>query len=188
MTFTFSLKQKETKTSCGPIFEPLSNKQRIEVFLWHVGDPGFQTGVGEDMGIHQSTVSRTFTTVVEAIDAKADIWIQFLVDPADFQATKDDWQNKLHFHAQSVHLTTHMCKFSNQGYTEMNKFVAKDMQPLMFRQLMMLLKDLQVSWQIGQDLYMIAEFGRTQTWELVWQILGQMLYCWVTRVMASLLG
>ena len=30
----------------------LSNKQRMEVFLRHVGDPGFQTGVGEDMGIH----------------------------------------------------------------------------------------------------------------------------------------
>ena len=29
----------------------LSNKQRMDVFLQHVGDPGFQTGVGEDMGI-----------------------------------------------------------------------------------------------------------------------------------------
>ena len=66
----------------------------MEVFLWHVGDPGFQTGVGKDMGIHQSTVSRAFATVVEATFAKADSWIQFLVDPADFQAAKDDWQNK----------------------------------------------------------------------------------------------
>ena len=31
----------------------LSNKQRMEGFLRHVGDPGFQTGVGEDIGIHQ---------------------------------------------------------------------------------------------------------------------------------------
>ena len=61
----------------------LSNKQRMEVFLRrHVGDPGFLTGVGEDMGIHQ-----------KAIVAKADIWIQFPVDPADFQAAKDDCQN-----------------------------------------------------------------------------------------------
>ena len=75
----------------------LTNKQRMEVFLRHVGDPGFQTGVGEDIGIHQSTVSRTFATVVEAIVAKADTWIQFPVDPADFQAAKDDWQNKYTF-------------------------------------------------------------------------------------------
>ena len=39
----------------------------MEVFLRYVGDPGFQTGVRKDMGIHQSTVSRTFATVVEAI-------------------------------------------------------------------------------------------------------------------------
>ena len=49
------------------------------------------------MGIHQSTVSRTFATIVEAIVAKADTWIQFPVDPADFQAAKDDWQNKFAF-------------------------------------------------------------------------------------------
>ena len=75
----------------------LNNKQKVEVFLRHVGDPGFQTGVGEDMGIHQSTVSRTFATVVEAIVAKADIWNQFLIDPADFQAANDDWQNNFAF-------------------------------------------------------------------------------------------
>ena len=69
----------------------------MEVFLRHVGDRGFQTGVGEDMEIRQSTVSRTFATVVEAIVAKADTWIQFPVDPADFQTAKDDWQNKFAF-------------------------------------------------------------------------------------------
>ena len=72
------------------------------------------------MGIHQSTVSRTFATVVWAIFAKADTRIQFPVDPADFQAAKDDWQISSHFHVQLVHLIVHMCKFSNQGSTEMN--------------------------------------------------------------------
>ena len=52
------------------------------------------------MGIHQSTVSRTFATIVEVIVAEADTWIQFPADPADFQAAKDDWQIGLHFHAQ----------------------------------------------------------------------------------------
>ena len=69
----------------------------IEVFLRHVGDPSFHTGVGEDMGIHQSTVSGTFATVLEAIVAKAGTWIQFPVDPADFQSAKDYWQNKFAF-------------------------------------------------------------------------------------------
>ena len=49
------------------------------------------------MGIHQSTVSRTFATVVEAIVAKADTCIQFPVDPAEFQAAKDDWQKEFAF-------------------------------------------------------------------------------------------
>ena len=59
---------ENTETKAGA----LSNKQRMEVFLWHVGDPDFPTGVGKDMGIHQSTVSKTFATIVEAIIAKAD--------------------------------------------------------------------------------------------------------------------
>ena len=63
----------------------------------HVGDPGFQTGVGEDMGIHQNTVSRTFATVVESIVAKADTWVYFPVDHAIFQTAKDGWQNKFAF-------------------------------------------------------------------------------------------
>ena len=87
----------------------------------HVGDPGFQTSVGDDMGIHQSTVSNIFATVVDAIFAKADTWIQFPIYPADFQAAKDNLQNiSLHFHVQLVHLTAHTCKFSNQVSTEMN--------------------------------------------------------------------
>ena len=40
---------------------------------------------------------------------------------------------------------------------------------------MMLLKDLNVFQQIGQDLYMIAKFGRTQTWELWWPFPGQIV-------------
>ena len=63
----------------------------------------------------------------------------------------------LHFHAQLVHLTAHMCKFSNQGSTEITIFAVKDLQPLMLRQLVMLLKDLQVFRLIGQDLYMNLE-------------------------------
>ena len=75
----------------------LSSKERMEVFLRHVGDPGFQTVVGEDMGIHQSTVAMTFAIVVETVVAKTDTRIQFPVDPADSQASRDDWHNKFAF-------------------------------------------------------------------------------------------
>ena len=113
----------------------------MALFLRHVGDPGFQTCVQENMGIHQSTVSRTYATVVEEIVAKGDTWIQFPVDPANFWLPKMIGKISLHFHAHLVHLTAHMCKFSNQGSTEMNIFVVKDLHPLMFMQLVMLLKD-----------------------------------------------
>ena len=53
--------------------------------------------VGEDMGIHQSTVSGTLATVVEAIVAKAGTWVQFPVDPANFPGAKDGWQNNFAF-------------------------------------------------------------------------------------------
>ena len=52
----------------------------------------------------------------------------------------------------------------------------------------MLLKDLQVFRQIGQDLYMIAEFGDLRRGSSDGQFLDRCLYCWVMRVMASLLG
>ena len=37
----------------------LNNEERMRTFLRVVGDPGFQSGVAEDIGIHQTTVSKT---------------------------------------------------------------------------------------------------------------------------------
>jgi hypothetical protein len=41
----------------------LTNKQRMQIFLRYMADPGFQIGVGEDIGVDQSTVSKTVTLV-----------------------------------------------------------------------------------------------------------------------------
>ena len=41
----------------------LSNVTKMKIFLRCIGDPGFQTGVGEDVGVHQTTVSKTFHEV-----------------------------------------------------------------------------------------------------------------------------
>ena len=97
----------------------------MEVVLRHVGDPGF----GEDIGIHQSTVSRTFITVVEAIVAKADTWIQFPVDRADFQAAKDDWQNKYTFPISIGALDCTHVQILKQDSMEMNIYVVKELKP-----------------------------------------------------------
>ena len=37
----------------------LSPKQQMQTFLRYMADPGFQNGVGEDVGVDQSTVSKT---------------------------------------------------------------------------------------------------------------------------------
>jgi hypothetical protein len=71
----------------------LTTKQQMEVFLRHVGDPGFQEGVGLDIGVHQSTVSKTFVKVLNRIVEKA-LWINFPMNQGDIQTAKDAWQDK----------------------------------------------------------------------------------------------
>jgi len=41
----------------------LTSKQRMQIFLCYVSDPGFQTGVGEDLGVDQSTVCKSIHMV-----------------------------------------------------------------------------------------------------------------------------
>jgi hypothetical protein len=69
----------------------------MEIFLRHIGDPRFQVGVGEDIGIHQTTVSNTFANVLNRIIEKADLWINFPRSAADIQLAKDSWLEKYTF-------------------------------------------------------------------------------------------
>ena len=55
----------------------LSTKQRLEAFLRYVADPGFQVGVGEDLGIQQSSVCRSVHYICERLVQVADKWIIF---------------------------------------------------------------------------------------------------------------
>lgn len=59
-----------TDTFLGTVYETrggaLSRKEKIEVFLRHVGDPGFQ---GENVSIHQGTVNRTISEVARKMCA-----------------------------------------------------------------------------------------------------------------------
>jgi hypothetical protein len=49
----------------------LNRIQKMMIVLRYFGDPGFQTGVGLDMGVKQGTVSNTLHEVIPKIVAKA---------------------------------------------------------------------------------------------------------------------
>lgn len=75
----------------------LSNLNRMKVFLRYIGDPGFQVGVGEDIGIHRSTVSKTVYFVMAAMLRKTDVWIKFPTSTEDMEIEKAKWQSKYTF-------------------------------------------------------------------------------------------
>lgn len=55
------------------------------------GDPGFQVGVGVDVGIHQTTVSKIIDKVSRAIYSKKKNWIKFPDTSHTFNIAKDEW-------------------------------------------------------------------------------------------------
>ncbi|CAH1962759.1 unnamed protein product [Acanthoscelides obtectus] len=69
----------------------------MRVSLRYVGDSGFQIGIGEDIGVHQSTVSRTVTNVITRIVQKSNIWIRFPTSCEDLHNAKNKWQEKFNF-------------------------------------------------------------------------------------------
>ncbi|XP_058833434.1 putative nuclease HARBI1 [Topomyia yanbarensis] len=74
----------------------LSNTHKMKCFLRYVGDPGFQ-GIGEDLGVHQTTVCKTVWNVCQAIVGKAHEWIKFPLNVADLEQDKKIWQSKYSF-------------------------------------------------------------------------------------------
>ena len=55
----------------------LSNKEKMRTYLRYVADPGFQNGIGEEMGIHQTIVCKVNGDVMQKIVNKANLWIIF---------------------------------------------------------------------------------------------------------------
>ncbi|XP_021697550.1 putative nuclease HARBI1 [Aedes aegypti] len=72
----------------------LSNIQKMKTFLRYVGDPGFQIGVGEDIGIHQTTACKIIWYVCKHITAKSNDWIQFPSTEEEFREAKCSWSRK----------------------------------------------------------------------------------------------
>lgn len=88
----------------------LTNVEKMKTFLRYISDPGFQTGVGEDIGVHQSTVSRTVWSVCNNILQKKDYWLQFPITFEALQEAKNLWQLRFKFpNAIGAIDATHIC-------------------------------------------------------------------------------
>lgn len=72
----------------------LTARKKMEIFLRYVSDPGFQSGVANDMGVERSTVSRTFSSVLDKIVSKSEDWIKFPRTIEDMDQAKADWASK----------------------------------------------------------------------------------------------
>jgi hypothetical protein len=62
----------------------------MKIFLRYVGDPGLHSGVAEDLGVHQTTVSKVITDIATKIVEKARLWIKFPSTEEEFEAVKAD--------------------------------------------------------------------------------------------------
>lgn len=70
----------------------LSNIDKIRLYLRFCADPGFQNGIATDIGVNQSTVSRTIAEVAKLISAKASEWIKFPKDADEIKDAQMKWQ------------------------------------------------------------------------------------------------
>lgn len=75
----------------------LSSFHRMKICLRYLSDPGFQKGIGQELGISQATVSRTVNTVVDSIIAHANEWIKFPTTNVEIVKAKEEWQRKYTF-------------------------------------------------------------------------------------------
>jgi hypothetical protein len=75
----------------------LTSEQKMKVCLRYLANPGYQSGIGEELGVSQSTVSQTVSAVVGKIVEKADLWIKFPTTPDEIVQAKESWQSKYLF-------------------------------------------------------------------------------------------
>ncbi|KAJ8913775.1 hypothetical protein NQ315_002681 [Exocentrus adspersus] len=71
----------------------LNARQKMQIFLRFVSDPGFQIGVGKDEGVHRTTVSKTVKIVLTKIMEKSHLWIRFTTNNEAHQ----QWSSKYQF-------------------------------------------------------------------------------------------
>lgn len=75
----------------------LSSVHKMKICLRYLADPGYQKGIGQELGIDQATVSRTVTEVVDSIVVQANQWIKFPTSNNEIIEAKLLWQSKFRF-------------------------------------------------------------------------------------------
>ncbi|CAH1961640.1 unnamed protein product [Acanthoscelides obtectus] len=65
----------------------------MKICLRYLGDPGYQQGIGQELGVSQATVSRTVDRVVNSIVAQSNEWIKFPTTNHELMEAKRIWQS-----------------------------------------------------------------------------------------------
>lgn len=99
----------------------LTSIQKMKICLRYLADPGYQSGVGEELGLRQGTVSLTTNYVVNWIEAKAEQWIKFFSTENDIVSTNEQWQSKYRFQTatgviDSTHVGIFKPRLHGDGY------------------------------------------------------------------------
>lgn len=119
----------------------LSKLDKMLTFLRFVSDPGFQVGIAEIIGVHQSTVSRTIKEVANAIVSKGNNWIKFPKSDEDIKIAQAKWTSKYKFplaigaidctHVRINKPSSHSDEYINRkGYYSMNVQATCDAEEL----------------------------------------------------------
>ncbi|CAH2009012.1 unnamed protein product [Acanthoscelides obtectus] len=69
----------------------------MKICLRYLGDPGYQQGIGQELGVSQATVSRTVDRVVNSIVAQSNEWIKFPTTNHELMEAKRIWQSMYKF-------------------------------------------------------------------------------------------
>ncbi|XP_046684573.1 putative nuclease HARBI1 [Homalodisca vitripennis] len=75
----------------------LSSVHKMTICLRYLADPGYQKGIGQELGIDQETVSRSVSEVVDSIVAQANQWIKFPTTNNEIMEAKQLWRRKFRF-------------------------------------------------------------------------------------------
>lgn len=75
----------------------LSSKKRMKIFLRFVSDPGFQSGIGKDIGVHRTTVCKTVSFVLGKIMDKSHLWIKFPTSNTALNKARLEWAERYRF-------------------------------------------------------------------------------------------
>lgn len=69
-------------------------RREMEIFMRFVGDPGFQSGVAQDLGVHRTTANKIIRYVMNQINENSHRWIRFPLTAAEINDARLKWQRR----------------------------------------------------------------------------------------------